>query len=134
MSEAAIRVALEARLNAMPDKLPTVWQNKNAPQGFDAAKPHQKAFMLRSPPQGIGLSERNSLHQGYLQVSLCYPSGDGTFKIETYAKALADWFPPGLVLQGDGVRVRIRGRASVADPVSISPYVVPVSIRYETIF
>jgi len=134
MSENAIRQALEARLNAMPDRLPTVWQNKEPPQGFDPNAPHQKAFLLRSPPQSIGLEELNSLHRGYLQVSLCYPSGDGTFKIETYAKALQDYFPPGLVLQGDGVKVRIRGRASVADPISISPYVVPVSIRYETIF
>jgi hypothetical protein len=134
MSESAIRLALEAHLNAMPGKLPTVWQNKPVPQGFDAAAPHQKAFMLRSPPESIGLEELNSRHRGYLQVSLCYPSGDGTFKIETYAKALQDHFPPGLVLQGDGVKVRIRGRAAVADPISISPYVVPVSIRYETIF
>lgn len=134
MSDKAIRLALEARLNEMPDKLPTVWQNKPSPAGFDASKPYQKAYLLRSPPQGIGLEEQNSLHRGYLQVSLCYPSGDGTFKIETYAKALQDYFPPGLVLQGDGVKVRIRGRASVADPISLSPYVVPVSIRYETIF
>lgn len=132
MSDDKIRTALEAHLYAMPDPLPTVWQNRAPPTGFDAAKPHQKAFLLRGRNQSRGLQEKTTLHSGIFQINLCYPTGIGTSEIESRAVALQEHFK-GRILQADGVTVRIRGLPDIADPISDSPYVVPVSIRYQSI-
>lgn len=131
--ETTIRQALEMHLAAMPGALPTVWQNKTPPAALDLEKPYQKAHLLRSGGQSVGLSEKTTVHRGILQVSLCYPTGDGTIKIETQAVALQAHFK-GRVLTRDGVKIKIRGKPEIGGPVSTSPYVVPVSIRYESTF
>lgn len=133
MSELFIRKALEKALGAMPATLPTIWQNYPPPEGFNADQPHQKAFLLRVKPQSLGLRERTTLHAGIFQVSLCYPAGKGTAEVETRAEQLLQYFAPGQVFEHAGVKVRIRGKATIGDPVTLSPYVIPVSIRYESI-
>lgn len=133
MSEEKIRKALEARLFSSPGQLPTVWQNKPPVDGFNASAPHQKAFLLPSENKSYGLKEKTTLHRGIFQVNLCYPSGTGAALVEARGAVLQAHFAPGTELTADGVKVRIRGKPSIAGPVSSSPYVVPVSIRYESI-
>lgn len=133
MSDEKIRKALEARLFSSPGQLPTVWQNKTPIAGFDPAAAHQKAFLLPFPNKSYGLKEKTTLLSGIFQVNLCYPSGIGAALVEARGAVLQAHFAPGTVLEADGVKVRIRGRASIAAAVSLSPYVVPVSIRYESI-
>lgn len=133
MTEIDIRQALEMHLAAMPGLLPTVWQNKTPVPAIDTSKPYQKAAILWAKPEALGLEELSTWHKGIFQVSVCYPSGDGTFKIETYAAALQRHFAAGTVLNRNGAKVRVRGKPSIADPVTISPYMVPVSIRFESI-
>ena len=132
MADEKIRKALEDHLAALDPAFPTVWQNRPTPAGFDSARPHQKAFLLRAPNASQGLRERTTLHSGTFQINLCYPSGKGVAEIEARGVALQEHFR-GQVLTLDGVKVQIRGKPSIADPVSISPYVVPVSIRYQSI-
>lgn len=132
MADEKIRKALEAHLHAMVPALPTVWQNRPPPAGFAETKPHQKAFLLRVENQSRGLREETTLHSGIFQINLCYPSGTGVAEIEARGVALQEHFR-GQILELDGVKVRIRGKPSIADPISISPYVVPVSIRYQSI-
>lgn len=132
MSDVAIRSALENHLAAMTPSLPTVWQNRPTVAGFDANKAHQKAFLLRSPNRSRGLTEKTTLHSGIFQVNLCYPAGIGASVVEARGEALQQHFK-GVVLDAGGVKVRVRGMPSIADPISITPYVVPVSIYYESI-
>ena len=134
MSDAVIRQMLEARLLAMPSGLPTVWQNKTPPAGFNTAAAYQKAFLLRARNQPLGLSEKSAAHRGILQVTLCYPTGNGTGAAEAQAVAVQAHFPSGLVLVKNGARLRIRGRPSIGDPIETSPYTIPVSISYHSIF
>lgn len=131
-ADEAIRKALEGHLAASPGQLPTVWQNRAPAAGFDTNAPHQKAFLLRAKNRSFGLREKTTLHSGIFQVNLCYPSGTGAQVVEARGVALQEHFK-GRVLEVDGVKVTIRGLPDIADPISISPYTVPVSIRYRSI-
>lgn len=134
MSEIKIRQALETALAAMTPALPTVFHGAPPPAGFDATKPHQKAYLLRAPNRSVGLSEKTTVHSGTFQVSLCYPTGNGAGAIDARAVAIQAHFYAGRVLEKDGVKIRIKGKPSIGDPVTLSPLVVPVSIRFESIF
>lgn len=132
MADVEIRKALEQHLAAMLDRLPTVWQGRQPVDGFNANQPHQKAFVMRAKNRSQGLQEKTTLHSGIFQVNLCYPSGTSATVVEARGVALQEHFK-GRVLEADGVKVQIRGMPDIADPISISPYVVPVSIRYQSI-
>lgn len=132
MSTPAIRKALENHLAAMPNRLPTVWQGRATVAGFDANQPHQKAFLMPSPSQSKGLTEKTTLHSGIFQVNLCYPSERGALEAEAQGLAVAQYFR-GRVLSIEGIKVRIRGNPTVGAPVTIAPLVVPVTIRYQSI-
>lgn len=134
MTQSAIRAALETRLAQLAPELPIIWQSKTPPKGFDEKKPYAKAYMMPASNQTLGLQEKTTRHIGLLQVSLCYPTGTGMAAVEAQAGAVQDLFPAGLQLTAAGVKVRIRGKPSIAAPISDSPIVVPVSIRYESIF
>lgn len=137
MAEEKIREALERHLEAFDPEFQSIWQNKPEPEGFDSSVPYQKAFVLRNKTRRHGLRGKKALHSGIFQVSLCYPSGIGVADVEARAVALQQHFKgqdgKDLILEYDGVRVQILGLASIADPVSQSPYVVPVSIGYQSI-
>ena len=128
-----IRKALELHLTAFPGApLPTIWQNRNPPASYKPDAAHQKAFLMPANNRSFGLRERTTLHSGIFQVNLCYPTGIGAYEPESRAVAIAEHFK-GQILEADGVKVQIRGTPDVAAPVSVSPYVVPVTIRYQTI-
>lgn len=128
-----IRQALEDHLAAMAAPLPTVWQNRQAPSGLDTTgEAHQKAFLLPVKPKALGLRQKFVLHSGIFQVNLCYPVGIGAQDVDTRAGTIAEHYR-GQTLDADGVRVRIVGYPDIAAPVTLSPYVVPVSISYESI-
>jgi len=131
---ATIRAALETRLSELLPAVPIIWREKTPPKGFDEKSPYCKAFVVPADNQTLGLREKTTRHIGFLQVSLCYPTGKGMAAVEAQAAALQAHFPAGLVLESGGVKVRIRGKPSVTAPVGESPIVVPVTIRYESIF
>jgi hypothetical protein len=127
-----IRKAFEVALAAMLPALPTVYENRNPPAGFDATKPHQKCWLLPAENRSLGLKQKTTLQTGTFQVNLCYPSGIGTVDANQRAAALQTTFYAGRELVADGVRVRVKGKPSIAAASSLSPYTVPVSIRYES--
>lgn len=132
MKDQLIRQALESHLAAMQPEMQTIWQNREPDPDFDVNAAHQKVFMLPAENRAQGLREKTTLQSGIFQVNLCYPAGIGTYEVETRAAALQEHFK-GQVLEAEGVKVRVRGTPSIAGPVSVSPYVVPVTIRYESI-
>lgn len=124
--------ALDLHLHAMEPPLPTIWPNKTPPENFDQNAAHQKSFLLPANNRARGLQENGVLQSGIYQVNLCYPTGIGSYEPEARAVALAKHFK-GQVLVVDGRKLRIKGFPDIAPPVSVSPYVVPVTIRYESI-
>lgn len=134
MSEAIIRKAFEQALGSISVGLPTVYQGRDAPAGFDSTAAHQKCWLLPAENESLGLREKTTRHKGIFQVNLCYPSGTkGTTEADERAIALQSSFYAGRELVADGVKVRVRGKPNIAAPVAVSPYTVPVSIRYEAI-
>lgn len=128
-----IRDALEIALNEMQPALPTVLEARKPPSTYQADKPHQKAFLLPAENRTLGLRRKTTLHSGIFQVNLCYPSGIGPRDAEQRAAAIATHFYAGRELVAGGVKVRITAEPSVARASSLSPYTVPVSIRYESL-
>jgi hypothetical protein len=134
MSEPTIRKAFESALAAISADLPTIYQGRDLPVGFDATRAHQKCWLLPAENETLGLLEKTTRHKGIFQVNLCYPSGtQGTTEADLRAAALQSSFYAGRELVTDGVKVRVRGKPNIAAPVAMSPYTVPVSIRYEAI-
>lgn len=131
MADVQIQKALEAHLAAMQPPLPTVWQNR-APVAGATDGAHQKAFLMPNANKSYGLREKTTLHSGIFQVNLCYPSGTGAAQVTARGVMLQEHFK-GQVLEVDGVKVQIRGKPSIAAPISIAPYTVPVTIRYLSI-
>lgn len=128
-----IRQALEDHLAGMVDSLPTVWQNKAPPPGLDTTlDKHQKAFLLPVKPQALGLRQKKVLHTGIFQINLCYPVGIGAYDVDARAGTIAEHYR-GRTLEVEGVKVEIVGYPEIASPVTLSPYVVPVSISYSSI-
>lgn len=114
MSSVSIKLALEARLRAMPNGLPTAWENVNfTPQ---ANVPWQRVYVLpaESFSPAFGAGSELVQESGLLQVTLCYPLGAGTTAVLTQAERIRAWFPKGLTLTAGGVEVQITKRASVA--------------------
>lgn len=128
----SIRKAFEVALATMLPPLPTVYENRQPPAGFDATQAHQKCWLLPAENRSLGLSEKTTLQKGIFQVNLCYPSGKGTLDADQRAAFLQTTFYAGRELVADGVKVRVRGMPSIAAASSLSPYTVPVSIRYES--
>lgn len=134
MSDPRIRAALEAHLDALEPPLATAWQNREFEPTDDA--PYQEAYAIPGPNRTLGLKQRTTLNRGIFQVNLCYPSGGETDEVEARARLVQVHFhPSSTVLIGDGVEVRIAGLPVIGAPVPGRPgrYVVPVSIRYESI-
>jgi hypothetical protein len=133
MTDFLIRAALESRLKTLTPAIPIVWQVKTPAKTFNPKDPYIKAFLMPASNRTLGLSEKTTVHKGIFQVSLCYPTGFGMRDVEAMAAAVQQHFPAGLVLEAEGVKVRIRGKPDIAADLGVeSPLVVPVSIRYES--
>lgn len=134
MSTPEIRAALEAHLEALEPALDTAWQNREfSPPADD---PYQEAFILPGNPKRLDLRQRRAINIGIFQINLCYPTGAGAEAVEARGKLIREHFDPATtVLESGGVKVRIAGRPVIGAPIDGRPgrFVVPVSIRYESI-
>jgi hypothetical protein len=48
------------------------------------------------------------------------------------ADKIAAWFAANTIIASDGLKVRIKGKPSIGAALSVTPYVIPVSITYES--
>lgn len=138
MSDPNIRAALEAHLETLAPALPTAWQNRDFDPAAEAPNgaPYQEAFVLPGPSRPVDLRQRRAINIGVFQINLCYPTGAGADAVEARGKLIRTHFDPATtVLESAGVKVRIAGRPVIGAPIEGRPgrYVVPVSIRYESI-
>jgi hypothetical protein len=71
-------------------------------------------------------------YQGLLQITVVYPAGQGIIKPSEVAGLIASNFAKGTVLRGDGVKVRIYQKPSVASSIQDTDRIrMPVTIPYQ---
>lgn len=75
-----------------------------------------------------------SQHIGILQVTVCYPNGEGYAPARVLADSVAAFFAKGKKMPAGGAVVEVYEFPSVASPMQAPDRVrVPISIRYQAI-
>ena len=104
MSIVSIRRALETALASMEPELPTEWEGVEFAPPANA--PYQRAFIILGEPvnrENGGRSEQD----GFVQIVLVYPFGEGTAAAETRAEAIRQHFRRPTSFTFDGVTVNV---------------------------
>lgn len=131
MSDNPVRDALQTHLGAMSPPIATIWENPvDTYQPLDGV-PYQIVDLIDAAPIN-NENSANFIEQGFLQVRLCYPLGEGPAPLEARFKAIRSHFPRGLSLPPvDGVTTTIE-RTPEKGPELDEPgrYCRPVRIRF----
>lgn len=133
MSSAKIQAALEQRLATVTPKLPTAFENM--PFAPSAGAPYQRVSLVTAEPVNATYGGNDWREQGFLQVTLCYPSQAAGLAGSRPARAQADVvraaFPRGASFTFDGITVVIEGTPSIGPAFGDGDrFCVPVRIRY----
>lgn len=128
MSLQSIKTALETRLKAMPNALPTQWENVafTPPAGA-----YQRADLLPATPENPELFGNVYRELGTFQVTLLYPIDGGGGVVYGMAEAVRDWFARGTSLESGNVTVVVGYTPAIGPKfVDQDRFVLPVSVRY----
>ena len=129
MSNIEIRQAMEAKLLSLDGSIGTAWENTDFIPVENA--PYQLVHFLYTRPVDIGLKGSPYLQQGFMQVSLQYPSNQGSGLAQAKAEMLRNGFPRGLSLVVNGVTTVIAQTPEIlASIVESDRYSVKVRIRF----
>jgi hypothetical protein len=129
MTVVKIRAALELALDAMSPSLQTAWENAEAIPVQGTA--YQRAFIVTAPPQNIEMTGKIHREQGYLQVSLLYPLGEGPAAAATRAELIRATFYNGATFTNGGVSVIVDGTPEIGPAFNDDGrYILPVRIRF----
>lgn len=128
MSYAAIRTALESRLNAMTPSLATAWENATFTPPSTA---YQRINLLPAETENPEFG-RMKRERGIFQVMLCYPANTGPKDAIARAELIRAQFARKTSMVSGSVTVQITKTPSIA-PAIYEPglYVIPVSIPYQ---
>lgn len=130
MSLPQIRAALETALDAMTPALATAWPNVafTPPSG----EPYQEAALLMADPSNDEYGA-GAIKQGVLQVTLCYPFGQGSGDIDARAQAIETAFKRGNSFTSGSTTLTISRTANVMPGYRDGAYWrVPVQVRFHT--
>ncbi len=134
MSQLLIRQALEQHLAALPvpgGALATAYANASFVPA--AGVPYQRCALLPAEPDNAMQGTASYFERGVLQITLCYPLGQGPRAAEQMALALRTHFARGTTLAiSQGMQVLVTHTPAIA-PALLEPdrYTVPVSVRYQ---
>lgn len=129
MSIVKIRAALEVALDAMTPSLQTAWENAEAIPVQATA--YQRAFIVTAPPANVEMTGKIHREQGYMQVSLCYPLGDGPVAAATRAELIRATFYTGATFTNSGVSVIVDGTPEIGPAFNDDGrYILPVRVRF----
>lgn len=101
MSNAAIRRAMETRLNTLPDKPPIAWENNNFTPVTGVG--YLSTFMLFTKPDDMGFKDSPYVQRGYMQVGVHWPTNTGPSAAETQAEKVRAHFKRGTSFEASGV-------------------------------
>lgn len=128
MTLLAVRAALETALGAMSPSIDTAWEN--TPYTPVQGTPYQRVYLLAAEPDnpeiGTMVTER-----GFMQVTLCYPLGEGPGAATTRAELIRSTFKRGDAFTASGITTQIERTPEIA-PAMIEEdrYVLPVRVRF----
>lgn len=125
----SISKALETRLAAIAEPLPTQWENSD----FSPVEgqPYQEAYVLYAAPENPTLGDDFWRQRGYLQVSLRFPANTGKAAVFERAGQIAAWFKRGLSLEADGITTVIERTPEVTNGTKDGDrFVVNVKARF----
>ncbi len=125
----AVRRALEKRLASLAINIATAIENGSY-EPTDGL-PYQRVGLLRAEPESLTMGRTLTKEHGVFQVSLMYPTGDGTGDAEAQAQLIKDHFKCPLTLEEDGVKVQIIDAVKVSHGfVMDGRWMIPVSIPW----
>lgn len=129
--EEKIQKALGTRVASLvlSPPLPVAWPNKS----FSAPPPYLRVDYFRNRNERIAI-KGSAPHRrlGILQISVVAPLNAGPDAALSIAGRVAEHFPADLVLDYDGISVRIEAAPDVLSAVKEdASYDTPVSIRWE---
>jgi len=129
MSIAAIRAALESKLNMITPALSTAWENV----AFTpvAGTPYQACYVLRAEPNNATAGDKYYQERGIFQVNLFYPSNAGPSAAEARASSIRTAFKRGTVLISGTTYVQIISTPEIGPGrIEGDRWMVPVRIRW----
>lgn len=124
-----MRAVLESALASIAPAIETAWQN--VPYTPVNGRPYQAAYLLPAEPDNHSMGDGSRQERGIFQVSLLYPSGQGTAAAGARAEMIAALFRRGASFTKDGITVQIERTPEIADGrADDDRWMVPVKIRY----
>lgn len=129
MSLAAVRAALETALAAISPAIDYAWENVD--YSPVVGTPYAQVYLLTATPDnreiGPGYTE-----QGFLQVNLFYPIGNGPADASARAALIRAAFPFGATFAAGSDTVLIKATPEVGPArTEDDRYLLPVRIRFE---
>jgi len=107
-----VRVASRVHLQQLDSVISTDWEGKDfTPQN---GVEYQSVYLMSGAVIDHTLSD-SSKHNYILQVTLKYPANEGTYSIETKASALVAHFNRGLLLERNGLKIRVEDTPIIAN-------------------
>lgn len=129
MSLAAIRAALETRLDSISPRLDTAWENTKFE--FVSGVPFQRVTLLPAEPENPTFGDDFHREVGLLSVLLFYPVLKGAASAQARAELVKTTFYRGLSLVSNGVTVIIERTPEIVPAATDGDlYAVAVRIRY----
>jgi hypothetical protein len=130
MSVAAIRKAIENYVRSVDAPLfPTAWENVNfAPT---AGVAYQAVDLLFAAPDDLGMAGGPYLQEGYLQITLQYPTNQGPGAAQARADKLRDKFKRGVTLPTPNFNIVFEKTPEISGgAVEDGRYVIRVRCRF----
>lgn len=130
MSIQKIRSALETRLKNITPAMAVAFENV----AFTPTPgvPYQRSNLLPNTPEDSQLGSTTYFERGILQITLCFPMGNGPSACESRAQVIKDAFKRGTTLTESGVTVMVTNAPSVSSAsVDGDRFCIPISIRWQ---
>lgn len=129
MSNIEIRSAMEAKLLSLDGAIATAWENVDFKPVNN--EPYQLVHFLYTQPNNVGMQNSPYIQRGYMQVSLQYPTNQGSRQAQAKAEMLRNSFYRGLSLVANGVTTVIEQTPEIlASIIESDRYSVKVRIRF----
>lgn len=128
MTLLAVRAALETALNAMSPAIDTAWENR--PYTPVQGTPYQRVYLLAAEPDNPEIGTM-ATERGFMQVTLCYPLGEGPGAAMTRAELIRSTFKRGNAFTASGIVTQIERTPEIA-PAMVEDdwYCLPLRIRF----
>ena len=126
-----IRMALENKLNTITPLIATHWENTSYVP--ISGTPYQSVNMIYGNTEDMAITNDLRKDQGIMQVTLLYPTLNGTKSVEDRAKLISSTFSNALKLYDDDDEVRISKTPDIKIMGSIADrFIIIVSIYWKS--